>query len=412
MANVGLAPFMCYSHPNGLESLLKHTSIICWSDGHIAMLITGTLLLLFCMAFLAFCFVAAWKGPTWSVQGQTAISFLVDDFRPNLSWFGLVALSRGVLLSLPPVIAPNFPNLQLILLHSVMLASLFFQGMFCPFKAPALNVIDATTQLLFLSIICIGLGGLEQTEQGTEVLELFGALLIIQILMMFALFLLIFTMALLLDKVSGRHGDFGRRCANLGGVPSGKVLFFLFRELVSSMKTFMRSPQRDTIIQALQRLGPHDAHMLLTSFLILQSEVGVAQSMNATRAAGGSLASNYSNMSNVSQLSHWSSGQARIAYAPSALAKRSLINFAMKMIKRDDELELDMDEKALERGSRLSSARSEIEVDAEENSDESGEDAGDLTRHGKGCEDQVDILKLESGQGLESDAEEMVSFSA
>ena len=410
MANVGLAPFMCYSHPNGLESLLKHTSIICWSDGHIAMLITGTLLLLFCMAFLAFCFVAACKGPTWSVQGQTAISFLVDDFRPNLSWFGLVALSRGVLLSLPPVIAPNFPNLQLILLHSVMLASLFFQGMFCPFKAPALNVIDATTQLLFLSIICIGLGGLEQTEQGTEVLELFGALLIIQILMMFALFLLIFTMALLLDKVSGRHGDFGRRCANLGGVPSGKVLFFLFRELVSSMKKFMRSPQRDTIIQTLERLGPHDAHMLLTSFLILQSEVGVAQSMNATR---GSVESNYSNMSNVSQLSHWSSGQARIAYAPSALARRSVINFAMsKMIKRDDELELDMDEKALGRGSRLSFASSEIEVDAEESSDESREDAGDLTRHGKVCEDQVDSLKLESGQGLESDADEMVSFYA
>jgi len=411
MSNVGLAPFMCYSHPNGLESLLKHTSIICWSDGHIAMLITGTLLLLFCIAFLAFCFVAAWKGPTWSLQGQTAISFLVDDFRPNLSWFGLVTLSRGVLLSLPPVMAPNLPDLQLILLHSVMLTSLFFQGMFCPFKAPALNVIDATTQVLFLSIICIGLGGLEQTEQGTEVLELFGALLIMQMLMMFALFILIFTIALLLDKMSGsRHGDFGRKCANLGRVPSGKVLFVLFRELVSSMKKCMRSPQRDTIIQALQRLGPHDAHMLLTSFLILQSEVGAAESRNASRATRGSLASNISEVSNISQ---WSAAQTRIAFAPSALTRRTGINFAMsKMMKSDSEIELDMDEKALGRNSRFSFAI-EIQADAEENSYESGEDAGDLTQNGKGYEDQVGSLKNEKDQSLDNDArEQMVSFYA
>jgi len=155
---------------------------------------------------------------------------------------------------------------------------------------------------------------LEQTEQGTEVLELFGALLIIQMLMMFALFILIFTVALLLDQMSGsHHGDFGKQCANLGGVPSGKVLFVLFRELVSSMKKCMRSPQRDIIIQALQRLGPHDAHMLLTSFLILQSEVGAVQSMNATSATRGSVASNISEVSNIS---HWSAAQNRIASAP------------------------------------------------------------------------------------------------
>lgn len=82
-----------------------------------------------------------------------------------------------------------------------------------------------------------------------------------------------------------------------------------------------------------------------------------------------------------------------------------------KMMKSNSEIELDMDEKALGRGSRLSFAF-ETQADAEENSDESGEDAGDLTRNGKGCEDQVDSLKNEKDQSLDNDADEMVSFYA
>ena len=82
------------------------------------------------------------------------------------------------------------------------------------------------------------------------------------------------------------------------------------------------------------------------------------------------------------------------------------------MIKSDSEIELDMDEKALGRASRLSFAI-EIQADAEENTYESGEDAGDLTRNGKGCEDQVDDLKNETDQSLDNDAgEEMVYFYA
>ena len=81
-------------------------------------------------------------------------------------------------------------------------------------------------------------------------------------------------------------------------------------------------------------------------------------------------------------------------------------------MKSDSEIELDMDEKALGRDSRLSFAI-EIQADAEENTYESGEDAGDLTRNGTGCEDQVDDLKNETDQSLDNDAgEEMVYFYA
>ena len=40
------------------------------------------------------------------------------------AWFGIVALFRGLFLSLPSVAVPNRPNVQLVLLHTVMLLSL------------------------------------------------------------------------------------------------------------------------------------------------------------------------------------------------------------------------------------------------------------------------------------------------
>ena len=39
-------------------------------------------------------------------------------------WFGVITLMRGACLSLPSVFAPNRPNVQLVMMHSVMLISL------------------------------------------------------------------------------------------------------------------------------------------------------------------------------------------------------------------------------------------------------------------------------------------------
>lgn len=40
------------------------------------------------------------------------------------AWFGVVMLARGLLLSLPSVVVPDSPNVQLVLMHSVILVSL------------------------------------------------------------------------------------------------------------------------------------------------------------------------------------------------------------------------------------------------------------------------------------------------
>ena len=65
--------------------------------------------------------VSVFRIPFWRLSAQNSSKNLGRQLQ---AWFGIVALSRGLLLSLPSVVASNSPNVQLVLLHSVMLLSL------------------------------------------------------------------------------------------------------------------------------------------------------------------------------------------------------------------------------------------------------------------------------------------------
>ena len=84
MSNVGLMPFMCYSHPMGASSVLKYSEVFCGSEEHGTMQFFGILLLCLSMLFVACCFFAAWKAPAWSgLPIQAGIRFLVFRFGPR-----------------------------------------------------------------------------------------------------------------------------------------------------------------------------------------------------------------------------------------------------------------------------------------------------------------------------------------
>ena len=51
MSMLALQPFMCYSHPNGSQSLLRQPSIVCGEGDHRAMLVAGCLLLVLISCF-------------------------------------------------------------------------------------------------------------------------------------------------------------------------------------------------------------------------------------------------------------------------------------------------------------------------------------------------------------------------
>ena len=140
MSTIALAPLMCYSHPNGQQSLLKYPNIICGSGEHGGMLAFGILLLVVgVFGFLALCTFAAFQVPHWSAKELhhrvRCFHFLVFRFRLDSWWFGVPLLCRGPLISLPIVLFTDYQSIQAILVTSILCAFLVIQGLAWPWKA-------------------------------------------------------------------------------------------------------------------------------------------------------------------------------------------------------------------------------------------------------------------------------------
>jgi len=167
MASFGLLPFMCYDHPNGQQSVLKYSSTLCGSADHISMTIIGASLFVLSLSFFALCCFAARQAPSWSMGSPsvaarlTGIVFLIQRFRPSKWWFGLILLARGQLLSLPVVFATNMPSLHLILMLCIQQLYTNFQLWYQPWKSPILNLGDATSTSLLVSLLAVLLACLE-----------------------------------------------------------------------------------------------------------------------------------------------------------------------------------------------------------------------------------------------------------
>lgn len=292
-------------------SVVSYSSTACGTNEHVWMLIVGGVLLTFTTAFLVLCIWAGHSAPGLSLRGQAAVKFLFEDFRPDMVFFGVVTLMRGACLSLPSVFVPNRPNVQLVMMHSVMLISLVLQGYCQPWRSPVLNLVDTIAQCLFLTLLGVGLGGLEHSEAAVEVLHGFGTMVCISQFVVFGLVLSTLSVALLLDKFF-RSEALGRYCSALGEAPNSALIMFLLENLASSIQK--NASHRRSISSALDQLGTHDARMILMALVILESEIG----LSATKAAGISLPRDaaVTRVSNTSEPSRVSAG------IPTAAAKR------------------------------------------------------------------------------------------
>ncbi|CAK9106006.1 unnamed protein product [Durusdinium trenchii] len=146
MSALALDPLMCYTHPNGQQSLLQHPGVLCGTQEHSMMMLAG-FVLLFCgvFSFLAVCTLAVIKLPGWSVSSGTTVqsfAFLFTRFRPNRWWYGVPLLLRGPLLSFCVVAFTDFPPAQTTGGIVIILGFLLLQVMACPWKLPLLNVLD------------------------------------------------------------------------------------------------------------------------------------------------------------------------------------------------------------------------------------------------------------------------------
>lgn len=161
MSALALQPFMCYSHPNGLRSLLNQPSLFCGEEEHMAMLIGGSLLLmLFVFGFLAVCTVAAWKMPKWIARGNNGFAqcfnFLTFRFRLDVWWFGVLSLVRMPVLTMALVLATDNSLAQAAASGTILAVFLVVLASLRPWKVPLLNEIDISCSLFILLLLLAG----------------------------------------------------------------------------------------------------------------------------------------------------------------------------------------------------------------------------------------------------------------
>lgn len=259
-----------------MHSLMKYSNTFCGTSDQVVMVWVGAGLLVLTFSFLVLCIWAGLRAPALPVQGQAAAKFLFADFRPDVAWFGVVMLARGLLLSLPSVVAPDSPNVQLVLMHSVILVSMVLQAYFQPWKSSALNLVDTISQSLFLTLLGVGLGGLEHSESAVDVFHLLGALFCIALLVALGSAIIVVTLAIAVDKIWNYHA-LGTQIASLGGAPDSGLLVDLLQELAGSMqKNDKNVSQRESMVAAMDQLGAHDARMIQMSLTILEMELGLS----------------------------------------------------------------------------------------------------------------------------------------
>lgn len=151
-------PLMCYSHPNGSQSLLEFPSTFCGDTEQIIMAVFGVVLLVVVVAgFFILCLVAVLQMPRWSVKHHRervqAFTFLTNKFRFNVWWFGMALLARGFALSVTVVVGSDVPELQVALASVILLLYLCVLVRFWPWKASILNYADAAVCSCLLLLI-------------------------------------------------------------------------------------------------------------------------------------------------------------------------------------------------------------------------------------------------------------------
>eukprot|EP00928_Gymnodinium_smaydae_P057294 TRINITY_DN4054_c1_g3_i1.p1 TRINITY_DN4054_c1_g3~~TRINITY_DN4054_c1_g3_i1.p1 ORF type:complete len:1570 (-),score=267.31 TRINITY_DN4054_c1_g3_i1:395-5104(-) len=157
-----MLPFMCYSHPNGLDSsVLEYPQVICGAGDHIGMILVACVGLLACVSFLAFCCYKIYNMKRIFASADAneqlhKIYFIIEDFRfgrgDTFIWFK----AKELLLSLVVVVEPDDSNVQILLFGLILLVSTVMTCKYYPWKVPYLNLMDVVLHVQILLMLCIG----------------------------------------------------------------------------------------------------------------------------------------------------------------------------------------------------------------------------------------------------------------
>merc|ERR1719478_1072790 len=117
------------------------------------------------------CVVLSWYAPKLITAGAknfiVASRFLFLRFRPDVWWWGSVILLRNLFLALSPIISPDHPRVQLLIIISILLFATLLQARFWPWRAALLNSLDASTCFI-LSLLLLTSTAFLEKETGDD----------------------------------------------------------------------------------------------------------------------------------------------------------------------------------------------------------------------------------------------------
>lgn len=285
VGSVALVPFMCYKHPIGKHSLLQYTDVFCGSTQHALMQWTSAVLLSLAAAFVSFCAAGAWKAPSWARNSQKQrlqmITFLMHRFRPNRWWFGLVVLGKALGVSLPAVFFANLPSLLKLFILLVLQLYLCLLLALMPWKLPILNVVDASTTALIVTLLALFLSGSgnNEVEGLSNAIDALEPLINFSIIGVCAFAAMLALVNLLSNLITGKQ--LGLTLVHCGELPDPEKILAVLKDLQHFMST--EQEQGDELLAQLKNLSLYDADSILRSTSILLDDLQIT---TATRTFG------------------------------------------------------------------------------------------------------------------------------
>lgn len=78
---------------------------------------------------------------------------MILRYRPDVWWWGVVFLFRSVLVTFGVTLDPSRPFIQMMFIICILIAYLFVQSMYWPWRTPGLNLLDAISGACLIGIV-------------------------------------------------------------------------------------------------------------------------------------------------------------------------------------------------------------------------------------------------------------------
>lgn len=158
ITNTAVLPFECNSHPNGLKTVRRYPTVVCWEGGmHQTMVSVGSALFAVPFGFLACSFRVAYIYPKKVIAEDThfllSFKWLFMRFTPEAYWYGVFLMARNVSFAITPSLPGSVA--QIFVLVILILLSLLVVTRILPWRTDIANTLDmcATTALLLLLVM-------------------------------------------------------------------------------------------------------------------------------------------------------------------------------------------------------------------------------------------------------------------